>query len=66
MSEINMNDVVEETVRDSDVITVPVDTTLTHSGEAADAKAVGDALDLKADKSELAQSIQVNGQSADQ
>lgn len=66
MSEINLNDVVEETVRDSDVITVPVDTTLTHSGEAADAKTVGDALALKADKSELAQSIQVNGQSADE
>ena len=65
MSEINLNDVVTETVRDSDVITVPVDTTLTHSGEAADAKTVGDALALKADKSELAQSIQVNGQSAD-
>ena len=63
MSELNeqINDVIE----DAQVVTVPIDDTLTISGEEADAKAVGDALALKADKSELAQSITVNGQSAD-
>ena len=63
MSELNeqINDVIE----DAQVVTVPIDDTLTISGEAADAKAVGGALALKADKSELAQSITVNGQSAD-
>lgn len=65
MSEVNLNDVVRETVRDSEVITVPVDNTLTHSGEAADAKKVGDELALKADRSELPMAIQVNGQGAD-
>ena len=64
MSEINMNDVVTQTVRDSEVITVPIDDTLSVSGEAADAKAVGDALALKADASAVNQ-IQVNGQGAD-
>ena len=48
MSEINTNndldEVFEETMDDSTVITVPIDETLTHSGEAADAKAVGEAL----------------------
>lgn len=65
MSEVNLNDVVEEVVHDSEVITVPIDDTLSVSGEAADAKAVGDALDLKADKSELSTAVNVNGQSAD-
>ena len=64
MSEINLNDVVTQTVRDSEVITVPIDDTLSVSGEAADAKAVGDALALKADASAVNQ-IQVNGQGAD-
>ena len=63
MSELNEQ--VELTVQDSDVITVPIDATLTHSGEAADAKAVGDALAEKADKSELQNAITVNGQAAD-
>lgn len=69
MSELNetndLNETVEEVVEDSPVVTVPVDDTLTHSGEAADAKAVGDALALKADKSEISQNITVNGQSKD-
>ena len=43
MSEINLNEVVEEVVDDATVITVPIDDTLSVSGEAADAKAVGDA-----------------------
>ena len=63
MSELN--EIFEETLIDTDVITVPIDTTLTHSGEAAEAKAVGDALALKADKSELQAAITVDGQSAD-
>lgn len=64
MSE-NLNEVIEETVDESTVITVPIDATLSNSGEAADAKAVGDALLLKADKSELSAAITVNGQGAD-
>ena len=47
MSENNMNETVFVTVEDASVITVPIDTTLTNSGEAADAKAVGDALAFK-------------------
>ena len=60
----NLNEVVEETVSDAEVVTVPIDDTLSISGEAADAKAVGDALELKADKSSVV-SIDVNGQAAD-
>lgn len=52
-------------VSPGNTVTVPIDVTLSISGQAADAKAVGDALALKADKSELAQSIRVNGQGAD-
>ena len=63
MSENNndLNEMIEEEVDESTVITVPIDDTLSNSGEAADAKAVGDALALKADKSELQTAIQVNG-----
>ena len=60
-----LNDQVEEVIDDATVITVPIDDTLTNSGEAADAKAVGDALAMKADKSELQTAVTVNGQSAD-
>ena len=63
MSE-NLNDVVEEVVSDAEVMTVPIDDTLSVSGEAADAKAVGDALALKADASSVVD-ITVNGQGAD-
>ena len=65
MSEINMNETIEEIVQDPAVITVNIDDTLTVSGEAADAKAVGDALALKADISQLSAAITVDGQSAD-
>ena len=65
MSENNLNEAVEVQVEDSTVITINVDDTLTVSGDAADAKAVGDALALKADKSELSSAIKVDGQSAD-
>ena len=64
MSENNMNETVFVTVEDASVITVPIDTTLTNSGEAADAKAVGDALALKADASSV-RNISVNGEAAD-
>ena len=67
MSENNndLNEVFEEEIDPTEVITVPIDDTLQNSGEAADAKAVGDALSLKADKTELQTAITVNGQSAD-
>ena len=61
----NLNEGVEMVVEDAGVITTPIDDTLTVSGAAADAKAVGDALDLKADKSEIQTQIKVNGQTAD-
>ena len=61
----DLNEAVNVVVDDSNVITVPIDDTLTHSNEAADAKAVGDALALKADKSELQAAITVNGHGAD-
>ena len=56
---------IEMAVQAVNVITVPIDDTLTTAGAAADAKAVGDALALKADKSELQASISVDGQTAD-
>ena len=65
MADDNLNDVVEEVVSDAEVMTVNIDDTLTVSGEAADAKAVGDALALKADKSELQNQVKVNGQEPD-
>lgn len=60
-----LNEQVEEEVDDAGIITVPIDTTLTRSGEAADAKAVGDALAGKADRSEVQSNITVDGQSKD-
>lgn len=53
------------TINEASVVPVPVDATLSIAGQAADAKAVGDALADKADKSELATAITVNGQAAD-
>lgn len=68
MSEINTNndldEVFEETMDDSTVITVPIDETLTRSGEAADAAAVGAALALKADAEDI-NNIKVNAEEAD-
>ena len=60
----DLNEQVNVLVEDASVITVPIDTTLTNSGEAADAKAVGDALALKADIASVV-TISVNGESAD-
>lgn len=62
MSELN--EIIEEVVDDATVMTVPIDDTLSISGEAADAKAVGDALDLKANLEDV-KNIKVNAQSAD-
>lgn len=62
--ENDLNEEIEVEVEDATVITVPIDDTLTQSGEAADAKAVGDALALKADLSQVT-GISVNGEAAD-
>ena len=67
MSENNtqdLNETFEVTMDDAAVITVPIDATLSNSNEAADAKAVGDALALKADASSV-NDIDVNGCEAD-
>ena len=60
----NLNQGFTMTMESTDVITVPIDSTLTQEGEAADAKAVGDALALKADASSV-NTIDVNGEAAD-
>lgn len=60
----NLNEGVEMVVEDAEVITTPIDDTLTVSGAAADAKATGDALALKADISQIT-SVSVNGQDPD-
>ena len=61
MSEINenLNEGFEMEIADSDVITIPVDDTLSLEGYAADAKAVGDAL------ADITRGIDVNNQQAD-
>ena len=66
MSEINenMNEGFQMTMEDPSVITIKLDDTLTLEGAAADAKAVGDALALKADLSDIV-GISVNGEDAD-
>jgi len=63
MSE-ELNARVRMTLRPAAVITVPIDTTLSTAGQAADAKAVGDALALKADASSIV-NIRVNNEAAD-
>ena len=63
MSE-ELNTRVQMTVRGANMMTVPIDDTLSVAGEAADAKAVGDALALKADLSAVV-TISVDGQEAD-
>ena len=63
MSE-NLNEIFTISMDDAEVITVPIDDTLSNSGEAADAAAVGAALALKADLEDIA-NIKVNQQAAD-
>ena len=60
----DLNEILEEEMDDATVITVPIDATLSNSGEAADAAAVGAALAGKADVGSLV-NISVNGESAD-
>ena len=62
MSEENTR--VHMIVRSASVMTVPIDDSLSVAGEAADAKAVGDALALKADLSSV-NTIKVNEEEAD-
>lgn len=62
MSEQNTR--VHMIVRAANVMTVPIDDSLSIAGEAADAKAVGDALALKADLSSV-NTIKVNEEEAD-
>lgn len=69
MSEIindqeELNETFEEEMDDSEVITVPIDTTLSQEGAAADAKAVGEALAEKANLEDIVR-ISVNGEEAD-
>lgn len=64
MADNDLNEVIEELVVDPQVVTVNIDDTLTVSGEAADAKAVGDALAQKADISQIT-GVTVNGQEPD-
>lgn len=63
MADSELNEQVTDVVEDATVMTVPIDDTLSISGEAADAYAVGAALALKADRSDIR--ITVNGQEAD-
>ena len=67
MSEVNneLGTNVVMTVQAGPVANTPIDDTLLIEGAAADAKAVGDALSLKADRTELPVAVTVNGQSAD-
>lgn len=65
MADNDMNETFTVDFEDAGVITIPIDTTLSRSGEAADAKAVGDALAEKANRSELQTHVTVNHQEAD-
>ena len=53
--------VLEESIHDSMVITIPIDDTLSVSGAAADALAVGNALTGKADLSTIKNTLSING-----
>lgn len=57
--------VINVQVEDSSIITVPIDTTLSIAGQAADAAAVGEALAGKADADSTLSKITINGQESD-
>lgn len=61
VDDVDQEDVLEDSVQDSLVITVNIDSTLSISGDAADAKATGDALATKASVSDVKQTLNVNG-----
>ena len=46
-------------VRGASVVTVPIDDTLAIAGQAADAKAVGDALEAKVDAEDIMESVRI-------
>lgn len=50
---------VQMTVHGASVVTVPIDDTLAIAGQAADAKAVGDALDAKVDEASIMESVRI-------
>lgn len=50
---------IEYEVEDAEVVPAPIDPTLTHAGEAADAKATGDAI------RNISSAVKVNNQAAD-
>lgn len=58
---------VNMTVRGASVVTVPIDSSLSISGQAADAKATGDALAAKVDAESIMESVQItwNGVQSD-
>ena len=58
-NDVNLNEEVTVVVEDATVITVPIDDTLTISGEAADAKATGDALANKADVNTIMEHVTI-------
>lgn len=67
MSEVNENiqdteqelneQIIEDEIDNAEVMSIPIDDTLTISGEAADAKAVGDALEQKASTSAVQEAV---------
>lgn len=54
-------DVTEDDIRDSLVITIPIDSTLAVSGAAADARATGQAIAAKASEADVKNQLSVNG-----
>ena len=57
----SVEDVTEDDIRDSLVITVPLDSTLTINGAAADARATGQAIASKVNESDVKSLLSVNG-----
>lgn len=62
---MDLTEEVEYIVEDAEVIATPIDPTLSNSGEAAEAKAVGDAIaELTEEVADLGDRVSVNGVSA--